>query len=111
MNLCVVEEARLKVQYCIIGEQLKAVKLKKQQLMQRLRDAAVGGLAAVGECQRCRLLSAQVEALNRRLAAVPPRAAAVAQPRRVPRRRRLEANDDVEPNTDDSVRIVGEDVA
>ena len=40
-NLCVVEEARLKVQYNVIGEQLKAVKVIKQAVMQRLRDAVV----------------------------------------------------------------------
>ena len=94
----VVEEARLKVQYAVIGEQLKVVKLKKAQIMQRMKDA-VGG---VGECQHCRVLAAQVEALNRRLA--------TAQPRRAPRRRRME-NDDVEPSSDDSVTILGEDAA
>ena len=95
----VVEEARLKVQYAVIGEQLKTIKLQKAQLMQRMKDA-VGGS---GECQRCRLLTAQVDSLNRRLS--------TAQPRRAPRRRRME-NDDVEPSSDDSaVRIVGEDAA
>jgi hypothetical protein len=72
--LCVAEEARLKVQYAVIGEQLKAVKLKKLQAMQRLRGAAVvdGASAAAsgGECRRCHLLTAQVVALNRRLVAV-----------------------------------------
>ena len=99
----VVEEARLKVQYAVIGEQLKTIKLKKAQLMQRMKDA-VGG----GECQRCRVLAAQVEAVNRRLST---QATATTQPRRAPRRRRME-NDDVEPSSDDSaVRIVGEDAA
>ena len=102
-NLCVVEEARLKVQYAVIGEQLKTIKLKKAQLMQRMKDA-VGG----GECQRCRVLAAQVEAVNRRLST---QATATTQPRRAPRRRRME-NDDVESSSDDSAgRIVGEDAA
>ena len=101
--ICVVEEARLKVQYAVIGEQLKTIKLKKAQLMQRMKDA-VGG----GECQRCRVLAAQVEAVNRRLST---QATATTQPRRAPRRRRME-NDDVEPSSDDSsVSIVGEDAA
>ena len=91
-NLCVVEEARLKVQYAVIGEQLKTIKLKKAQLMQRMKDAVSGG----GECQRCRLLAAQVAELNRRLPT---------QPRRAPLRRRAE-NDDVEPSSDDSVTIL-----
>ena len=97
-NLCIVEEARLKIQYAVVGEQLKVVKLKKAQLMQRMKDAVGGG----GECQHCRVLAAQVEALNRRLA--------TAQPRRALRRRRME-NDDVEPSSDDSVTILGEDAA
>ena len=96
-NLCVVEEARLKIQYAVIGEQLKAVKLKKAQLMQRMKDAVGGGS---GDCQHCRVLAAQVEALNRRLST------ATTQPRRAPRRRRME-NDDVEPSSDDSVTILG----
>ena len=103
----VVEETRLKVQYAVIGEQLKTIKLKKAQLMQRMKDA-VGGGAASGECQRCRVLAAQIDSLNRRLSA---QATATTQPRRAPRRRRME-NDDVEPSSDDSaVRIVGEDAA
>ena len=102
-NLCVVEEARLKVQYNVIGEQLKAVKVKKQIVMQRLRDAAGGG----GECRRCQMLSERVETLKRQLAAT------TAPPRRAQRRRRTAAaaNEDVEPSSDGSVRIVGEDAS
>ena len=103
--ICVVEEARLKVQYAVIGEQLKTIKLRKAQLVQRMKDAVGGG---GGKCQHCRVLAAQVEALNRRLST---QATATTQPRRAPRRRRME-NDDVEPSSDDSaVRIVGEDAA
>ena len=109
--LYVAEEARLKVQYAVTGEQMKAVKLKKLLVMQRLRDAAVVDGAATaasgGECRRCHLLTAQVEALNRRLATIRPQAAAVPQPRRAPQRRR--ANEDVEPSSDDSsIILVGE---
>ena len=99
--ICVVEEARLKVQYAVIGEQLKTIKLRKAQLMQRMKDA-VGGGTASGECQRCRVLAAQVEAVNRRLST---QATATTQLRRAPRRRRAE-NEDVEPSSDDSVTIL-----
>ena len=92
--ICVVEEARLKIQYAVIGEQLKAVKLKKAQLMLRLK----GSVGGSGECQRCRGLAAQVDALNRRLST---------QLQRAPQRRR--SKDDVEPSSDDSVTILGED--
>ena len=106
--MCFVEEARLKVQYNVIGEQLKAVKVKKQAVMQRLRDAAVGG----GECRRCQMLAERVETLNRQLATVHPQSAATAPPRRAQRRRRTAAaNEDVEPSSDGSVRIVGEDAS
>ena len=91
--ICVVEETGLKIQYAVIGEQLKTIKLKKAQLMMRMKEAAGG------ECQRCRVLAAQVGGLNRRLST---------QPRRAPRRRRAE-NDDVEPSSDDSVTILGKD--
>ena len=101
--ICFVEEARLKVQYAVIGEQLKTIKLKKAQLMQRMKDA-VGGGAASGECQRCRVLAAQVDGLNRRLST---QATATTQLLRAPRRRRAE-NDDLEPSSDDSVKIVCE---
>ena len=90
--ICVVEEARLKIQYAVIGEQLKAVKLKKAQLMLRLK----GSMGSGGECQRCRGLAAQVDALNRRLSAA------------TARKRRRTDNDDVEPSSDDSVTILGE---
>ena len=107
--MCIVEEARLKVQYNVIGEQLKAVKVKKQAVMQRLRDAAVGG----GECRRCQMLAERVEALNRQLATVHLQAAATAPPRRTQGQRRTAAaaNEDVEPSSDGSVRIVGEDAS
>ena len=108
--MCIVEEARLKVQYNVIGEQLKAVKVKKQAVMQRLRDAAVGG----GECRRCQMLAERVETLNLQLATtVHPQAAAIAPPRRAQRRRRTAAaaNEDVEPSSDGYVRIVGEDAS
>jgi hypothetical protein len=36
----VVEEARLKVQCVVVGEQLKAVKAKKAEVMLRLKEAA-----------------------------------------------------------------------
>ena len=90
--ICVVEEARLKIQYAVIGEQLKAVKLKKVQLMLCLK----GSVGSGGECQRCRDLTAQ-GALNRRLSAA------------TARKRRRTGSDDVEPSSDDSVTIVGED--
>ena len=45
--ICVVEEARLKIQYADIGEQLKAVKLKKAQLMLRLKGSAGVSVAEV----------------------------------------------------------------
>jgi hypothetical protein len=109
----VVEEARLKVQYVFVGEQLKAVKARKAEVMLRLKGAAtaVGG---DGNCRRCQALSAQVDALNRRVAAMQQRAAVVAaaagQPQRAPRRCRAARaggrNDDVEPSSDGSVRVV-----
>ncbi len=102
-NWCVVEETRLKVQYAVIGEQLKAVKIKKAAIMLRLKDSATATAAAGGgECVRCRTLSAQVAALNRRVV----QAAAVRR-RRAPR----SVDEDVEPSSDGSVRIVGEDAA
>jgi hypothetical protein len=112
---CVSEEARLKIQYQVIGEQLKAVKAKKAEVMLRLKEsaAAVGG---GGDCRRCQALSAQVDALNHRVAALQQRAAVVAaaaaaQPQRAPRRCRAaravaHGDNDVEPSSDGSVRVV-----
>jgi hypothetical protein len=109
---CVAEEARLKIQYQVVGEQLKAVKAKKAEIMLRLKESAtaLGG----GDCRRCQALSAQVDALNHRVAALQQRAAVVvaaAQPQRAPRRcraARAVAHDDndVEPSSDGSVRVV-----
>jgi hypothetical protein len=110
---CVSEEARLKVQYVVVGEQLKAVKAKKAEVMLRLKESAtaVGG---GGDCRRCQALSAQVDALNHRVAALQQRAAVVAaaaQPQRAPRRCRAaralaHGDNDVEPSSDGSVRVV-----
>jgi hypothetical protein len=111
---CVSEEARLKVQYVVVGEQLKAVKAKKAEVMLRLKESvtAVGG---GGDCRRCQALSAQVDALNHRVAALQQRAAvaaaAAAQPQRAPRRCRAaravaHGDNDVEPSSDGSVRVV-----
>jgi hypothetical protein len=64
---CVAEEARLKIQYQVIGEQLKAVKAKKAEVMLRLKESATA-VAGGGDCRRCQTLSAQVDALNHRVA-------------------------------------------
>ena len=93
--------------------------------MERLREAATAPAPAPGgdNCQRCRLLNGQIAALNRRVAALQFQAAAqpqqapaamqpraAAQPRRAPKRRLpVVDEDDVEPSTDGSVRIVGEE--
>jgi hypothetical protein len=111
---CVSEEARLKVQYVVVGEQLKAVKAKKAEVMLRLKESAtaVGG---GGDCRRCQALGAQVDALNHRVAALQQRAAVVAaaaaQPQRAPRccraaRALAHGDNDVEPSSDGSVRVV-----
>jgi hypothetical protein len=111
---CVAEEARLKVQYQVIGEQLKAVKAKKAEVMLRLKESATA-VAGGGDCRRCQTLSAQVDALNHRVAALQQRAAvvaaAVAQPQRAPRRCRAaravaHGDNDMEPSSDGSVRVV-----
>jgi hypothetical protein len=111
---CVAEEARLKIQYQVIGEQLKAVKAKKAEVMLRLKESATA-VAGGGDCRRCQTLSAQVDALNHRVAALQQRAAVVAaaaaQPQRAPRRCRAaravaHGDNDVEPSSDGSVRIV-----
>jgi hypothetical protein len=67
-----------------------------------------------GDCRRCQALSAQVDALNHRVAALQQRAAvaaAAAQPQRAPRRCRAvrvvgHNDNDVEPSNDGSVRVV-----
>jgi hypothetical protein len=108
---CVAEEARLKVQHLVVGEQLKAVKAKKAEVMLRLKESAtvVGG---GGDCRRCQALGAHVDALNRRVAVLQQRAAVVAavgQLQRAPRRcraARAVGHDDVEPSSDGSVRVV-----
>jgi hypothetical protein len=111
---CVAEEARLKIQYQVIGEQLKAVKAKKAEVMLRLKESATA-VAGGGDCRRCQTLSAQVDALNYRVAALQQRAAVVAaaaaQPQRAPRRCRAaravaHGDNDVEPSSDGSVRVV-----
>jgi hypothetical protein len=111
---CVAEEARLKIQYQVIGEQLKAVKAKKAEVMLRLKESATA-VAGGGDCRRCQTLSAQVDALNHRVAALQQRAAVVAaaaaQPQRAPRRCRAaravaHGDNDVEPSSDGSVRVV-----
>jgi hypothetical protein len=111
---CVAEEARLKVQYQVIGEQLKAVKAKKAEVMLRLKESATA-VAGGGDCRRCQTLSAQVDALNHRVAALQQRAAVVAaaaaQPQRAPRRCRAaravaHGDNDMEPSSDGSVRVV-----
>jgi hypothetical protein len=117
---CVAEEARLKIQYSVIGEQLKAVKAKKAEVMLRLKESATA-VAGGGDCRRCQTLSAQVDALNHRVAALQQRAAVVAaaaaaaaaaaQPQRAPRRCRAaravaHGDNDVEPSSDGSVRVV-----
>jgi hypothetical protein len=94
----------------IVGEQLKAVKAKKAEVMLHLEESAtaVGG---GGDCRRCQALGAQVDALNRRVAVLQQKAAMVAaaveQPESAPRRcraaRAVGHNDDVEPS---SVRVV-----
>lgn len=106
--LYVAEEARLKVQYSIIAEQLKAIKLKKSKIMMRFRDAA----ASSGECERCRALRAEVQALKRRLD--------MSQSRNSILRCRVTQSDadakryrtvpsDVEPSSDGSVQFIGVD--
>jgi hypothetical protein len=109
---CVAEEARLKIQYSVIGEQLKAVKAKEAEVMLRLKESATA-VAGGGDCRRCQTLSAQVDALNHRVAALQQRAAVVAaaQPQRAPRRCRAaravaHGDNDVEPSSDGSVRVV-----
>jgi hypothetical protein len=111
---CVAEEARLKIQYSVIGEQLKAVKAKKAEVMLRLKESATA-VAGGGDCRRCQTLSAQVDALNHRVAALQQRtavvAAAAAQPQRAPRRCRAaravaHGDNDVEPSSDGSVKVV-----
>jgi hypothetical protein len=111
---CFAEEARLKIQYSVIGEQLKAVKAKKAEVMLRLKESATA-VAGGGDCRRCQTLSAQVDALNHRVAALQQRAAVVAaaaaQPQRAPRRCRAaravaHGDNDVEPSSDGSVRVV-----
>jgi hypothetical protein len=111
---CVAEEARLKIQYQVIGEQLKAVKAKKAEVMLRLKESATA-VAGGDDCRRCQTLSAQVDALNHRVAALQQRAAVVAaaaaQPQRAPRRCRAaravaHGDNDVEPSSDGSVRVV-----
>jgi hypothetical protein len=110
---CVAEEARLKIQYSVIGEQLKAVKAKKAEVMLRLKESATA-VTGGGDCRRCQTLSAQVDALNHRVAALQQRAAVVAaaaQPQRAPRRCRAaravaHGDNDVEPSSDGSVRVV-----
>jgi hypothetical protein len=111
---CVAEEARLKIQYSVIGEQLKAVKAKKAEVMLRLKESATA-VAGGDDCRRCQTLSAQVDALNHRVAALQQRAAVVAaaaaQPQRAPRRCRAaravaHGDNDVEPSSDGSVRVV-----
>jgi hypothetical protein len=112
---CVAEEARLKIQYSVIGEQLKAVKAKKAEVMLRLKESATA-VAGGGDCRRCQTLSAQVDALNHRVAALQQRAAVVAaaaaaQPQRAPQRCRAaravaHGDNDVEPSSDGSVRVV-----
>jgi polyhydroxyalkanoate synthesis regulator phasin len=47
---------------------LRAVKVKKQQIMAHLKEAAV-----VVDCPNCHALRAEVEALKRRIAATQPR--------------------------------------
>lgn len=97
--------------------------LRRMQLMERLREAATAPAPSGDNCQRCRLLNGQIAALNRRVAALQFQAAAqpqqapaamqsraAVQPRRAPKRRRPAADEeDVEPSTDGSVRIVGEE--
>jgi hypothetical protein len=109
---CVAEEARLKIQYSVIGEQLKAIKAKKAEVMLRLKESATA-VAGGGDCRRCQTLSAQVDALNHRVAALQQRAAVVAaaQPQRAPRHCRAaravaHGDSDVEPSSDGSVRVV-----
>jgi hypothetical protein len=114
-DFCVAEEARLKIQYQVIGEQLKAVKAKKAEVMLRLKESATA-VAGGGDCRRCQTLSAQVDALNHRVAALQQRAAVVAaaaaaQPQRAPRRCRAaravaHGDNEVEPSSDGSVRVV-----
>jgi hypothetical protein len=94
MYVCVAAQARLKVQYRVIAEQLKIMELEKLQYMQKLKDAARSSERrqfneAGTECQRCRILAAE---LNRRAAE-----------RRASKRRRV---DEEEPSTDDDSVII-----
>jgi hypothetical protein len=121
--VCVVDIARAKAQYVILGTQLKAMNAKKTLIMERLQEAATT-TAAPPDCLRCRELGAELAALNRRVAAMEQsRRAAPAQPRRAASKRSRPAagqdvcaakrrlDDDVEPSSDGSVRIVGEEAA
>jgi hypothetical protein len=112
---------------------------KKVMIMERLQEAATT-TATPPECSRCRELDAELAALNRRVevmeqsrraapeqprraAPEQPRRAAPAQPRRAASKRGRPAagqdvcaakrrlDDDVEPSSDGSVRIVGEEAA
>jgi hypothetical protein len=95
---------------------------KKVLIMERLQEAAT--TTATPDCARCRELSAELTALNRRVAAMEQlRRAAPAQPRRAASKRGQPAggqdvraakrrlDDDVEPSSDGSVIVVGEEAA
>ena len=51
--ICVEEKARLKIQYAVIGEQLKAVKLKKAHLMLNFDGRRVSALPRFNRPSRC----------------------------------------------------------